>query len=112
MKKTYFLMLFGVLFGILLNVTAFAYGDHIDCDEVGAKRYCQYQGALFGDLSQVDEEFKMLLEPHDHPNCQHMFGQLLYKIVTCSEKYMEVLKNPHCNISHFAQDKKLSVSVG
>lgn len=101
MIRKFVLTSFMVLFVIMKMANAFAfyelgvYGD--------SATFCQYQGML-GDLAEVDKEFKMLLEPPNYPNFQSMYTTIsqLLKQVHMSEKHLEVLRNPECNVSKYA----------
>lgn len=66
--------------------------------------FCQYEGML-GNLDEADKEFKMLLESPNHPNFQSMYTIVfqLLKRSRMSEKYLEVLKNPECNVSKYTR---------
>jgi hypothetical protein len=102
MKRKFVLILFVVLLVIVKMVNAAGLHELTVCED--PTKFCQYQGML-GNLDEVDKEFAMLLESPNHPNFQSMYttvSQLLEKVRT-SEKHLEVLRNPECNVSKYTR---------
>ena len=102
MKRKFILILLIALFVAMEVASAVTSHESITPDELDT--FCKYQGML-GNLAEADKEFKMLLEPPNYPNFQSMYmvvSQLSQQIRT-SKKYLEMLKNPTCNVSKYTR---------
>lgn len=103
MKIKIILISFLVIFMVLF-IKAFAYGDHIECENVD--RFCHYQG-MFRNIDGAEEEFQMLLEPIKHPNFQWMFQTTMYIFANACDsdntKCLEIVRNSNCNVAKYTK---------